>query len=310
MVMFTDGETTTGPDPSPIAAAARAMGITIYCIGLVGNTGIDVDALNDWATDPDVTHVAIAPDSSDLEQIFADLAANISVPGATNIIIDESLNPDFVITGMPVVSVGTISLLTDTSFRWSISQLGVSATESATVTFPIQHVAATTGTKNINQDLTYTDMQGNVVSFNNPSVFVDCESSVCADQCPVSVNVPMGSCRDFVEFNAGDLALEDAGRILQLDVNLLNVCPGRRVALAVVLTELDQAGQPQPRGMKVFTIPAHNLPTCSDVLVSCIRFILPENGTSLCTERNLKAQFMAHYIDNDFSCCSCAVTAG
>lgn len=95
--MFTDGETTTGPDPSPIAAAARAMGITIYCIGLIGNTGIDVDALNDWATDPDVTHVAVAPTSADLEQLFADLAANISVPGATNIVINEALNPDFVI---------------------------------------------------------------------------------------------------------------------------------------------------------------------------------------------------------------------
>lgn len=33
MVMFTDGETTAGPNPSPIAAAARAAGIVIYCIG-------------------------------------------------------------------------------------------------------------------------------------------------------------------------------------------------------------------------------------------------------------------------------------
>lgn len=117
MVMFTDGETTTGPDPSPIAAAARAMGITIYCIGLIGNTGIDVDALNDWATDPDVTHVAVAPTSADLEQLFADLAANISVPGATNIVINEALNPDFVIIAPPVTTKGTISLLTGTSFR-------------------------------------------------------------------------------------------------------------------------------------------------------------------------------------------------
>lgn len=129
MVMFTDGETTTGPDPSPIAAAARAMGITIYCIGLIGNTGIDVDALNDWATDPDVTHVAVAPTSADLEQLFADLAANISVPGATNIVINEALNPDFVIIAPPVTTKGTISLLTGTSFRWSIDQLGVSITE-------------------------------------------------------------------------------------------------------------------------------------------------------------------------------------
>ena len=184
MVMFTDGETTTGPDPSPIAAAARAMGITIYCIGLIGNTGIDVDALNDWATDPDVTHVAVAPTSADLEQLFADLAANISVPGATNIVINEALNPDFVIIAPPVTTKGTISLLTGTSFRWSIDQLGVSITESATVTFTIKHIADTTGIKHVDQSLTYTDTEGNQVSFGNPEVFVNCEPTFPARHLP------------------------------------------------------------------------------------------------------------------------------
>lgn len=33
MVLFTDGNTTTGGPPAPAAAAARAQGITIYCIG-------------------------------------------------------------------------------------------------------------------------------------------------------------------------------------------------------------------------------------------------------------------------------------
>ena len=43
IVMFTDGKTTAGPPPSPVAAAARAAGIIIYCIGLVGQDGIDVN---------------------------------------------------------------------------------------------------------------------------------------------------------------------------------------------------------------------------------------------------------------------------
>lgn len=308
MVMFTDGETTAGPDPSPIAAAARALGITIYCIGLIGNTGIDVDALDDWASDPDVTHVAVAPDSSKLDQIFADLAANISVPGATNIVIDEVLNPDFVITSSPLASVGTISLLTGTSFRWSIDELGTTGTQTATVTFSIQHISSRTGTKEVNQSLSYTDTEGNIVSFADPTVFVDCGPVYPADTCPVPVDVPVTGCEDFVQFDAGDLVLEDTGRILQLDINLLNVCPGRRVALAVVLTELDQNDVPQPCGMKFFTIPAHDLPTCADVLVTCIRFILPDDGRGLCAERILQAQFMAHYIDNDFSCCPAIVT--
>ncbi|MBM6804893.1 VWA domain-containing protein, partial [Mediterraneibacter glycyrrhizinilyticus] len=41
IVMFTDGKTTAGAPPAPVAAAARAAGIVIYCIGLVGADGID-----------------------------------------------------------------------------------------------------------------------------------------------------------------------------------------------------------------------------------------------------------------------------
>lgn len=142
-----------------------------------------------------------------------------------------------------------------------------------------------------------------MVSFDDPQVLVNCEPTFQADSCPESVDVVVEGCEDTVEFNAGDLVLEDAGRILRLDVNLLNVCPGRRVALAVVLTELED-DVPVPRGMKIFTIPAHNRPACSDVLVTCMRFILPDDGNGLCARRELQARFMAHYIDNNFSCCA------
>ena len=49
MVMFTDGVTTAGGDATPVATQAKAEGVTIYCIGLSGNGGIDEQALNDWA---------------------------------------------------------------------------------------------------------------------------------------------------------------------------------------------------------------------------------------------------------------------
>lgn len=309
MIMFTDGVTTVGPDPTPIADAAKAAGITIYCIGLNGNSGVDENILGSWASAPASTHVAIAPDSSQLDQLFANLAANITVPGATNIVIDEMLNPDFTIIGTPVASAGTITPQSDTSFEWSIDQLGTTQTESATVTFTIQHTALTAGTKLVNESITYADTEGNVVQFPDPSVVVNCAPTpINADLCPVPLDVDVTGCEDFVIFDAGDLALEDTGRILQLDINLQNVCPNRRVALAVVLTELDVNGLPQPRGMKTFTVPAHTLPECSDVLVTCIRFILPDNGTTLCADRSVQARFMAHYIDNDFACCPQLVT--
>ena len=114
IVMFTDGKTTAGLPPAPVAAAARASGIIIYCIGLIGADGIDVNVLNDWATDPDASHVAVTPDDAELEDLFADLAANISKPGATNIVIKDSIHPDFSIVS------ATFSALFSVSRRISI----------------------------------------------------------------------------------------------------------------------------------------------------------------------------------------------
>lgn len=93
MVLFTDGNTTAGPPPAPIAAQARDKGIIIYCIGLMGADGLDVSALNNWATDPDSVHVAIAPTPADLEAIFAELAANLTKPGATDLRLWSSSTP-------------------------------------------------------------------------------------------------------------------------------------------------------------------------------------------------------------------------
>ena len=175
IVMFTDGKTTTGAPPAPVAAAARAQGIVIYCIGLLGSDGVDVNALNNWATDPAATHVAVTPDASELEELFAELAANISKTGATNIVIDEVVTSDFSITSILTPSVGSATMLNSTSLRWSISELGVSAPESATLEFFVHHVGQTPGTKLVNASITYTDTEGNVVDFPDPTVSVECD---------------------------------------------------------------------------------------------------------------------------------------
>lgn len=313
IVMFTDGKTTAGPPPAPVAAAARASGIVIYCIGLIGSDGIDVSVLNDWATDPDASHVAVTPDAADLEDLFADLAANISKPGATNIVIDEVVNADFVITNVFQPTKGTVMTLGSNTLQWKIDELGVTGNEGASLEFTIRHVAQSSGVKLVNASISYTDTEGNAVTFPAPTVTVDC--GAVTEPCPVPVDVTVGGCQDSVVVDLGDTFLESQGRIVQFDVTVKNVCPNKRVALAVVLTEVDQSGAEFPRGMKTFTIPAQNTPTCRDVLVRCIKFVLPEDlnvsggiPNAMCGVRNLKVRVIAHNIDTDFSCCAANVT--
>ena len=310
MVMFTDGKTSAGPDPNPVAAAARASGVIIYCIGLVGSDGIDPNILDEWATDPNDSHVAITPDDADLEDLFEDLAQNISNPGATNIVIDEVINPDFAITSISMPTKGMASMVNATTLKWTIDELGTTANEGASLEFDIIHVADTPGNKKVNQSISYTDSEGNTAVFPEPEVDVQCGVIVHPEPCPVPVDIAVTGCEDSVVFDAGDVYLESMGRILQLDVNLKNVCPNRRVALGVILTEVDAEGNEYQRGVKAITVPAHSYPTCRDVLVKCIKFVLPEelslageSSGSMCGARSFKARLIAHNIDSDFECC-------
>ena len=304
MVLFTDGNTTIGAPPAPVAAAARAQGIIIYCIGLIGSDGLDISALNDWATDPDASHVAVTPDAADLEELFAELAANISKPGATDIVIDEVVNPDFVITSISSPTKGSATMLDAHSLRWNIAQLGVTASESATLDFFIRHVGQQPGTKLVNESITYSDQEGNVVSFPKPTVSVECDIVVHPEPCPEPVDLTVEGCQDSVLVDLGDVYLGSQGRIIQMDVTIQNVCPGKRVALAAILTEVDQDGMEHQRGMKAFTIPAHSAPVCRDVLAEDLNV----SGTAMCSPRKFKARFLANNIDTDYRCCESTIT--
>lgn len=316
VVMFTDGKTTIGPPPAPVAASLRASGVVIYCIGLIGSDGIDVNTLNDWATDPDASHVAVTPDDAELEDLFADLAANISKPGATNIVIEEVVNPAFAITSVLPPSKGEASLVNSNTLKWTIDSLGATSSEGASLEFYIRHIAQTSGTKLVNQSITYTDTENNDVTFPEPSVAVDCGIVVKPEKCPKPVDLTIKGCQDSLVVDLGDTDMESLGRILQVNTTIKNVCPGKRVALAVVLSEVDQYGIEHQRGLKAITVPAHNYSTCRDVQVKCIKFVLPEDlnvsggpDRRMCSSRNLRVRLISHYIDNDFQCCDTVVTS-
>ena len=110
------------------------------------------------------------------------------------------------------------------------------------------------------------------------------------------------------EFDAGEIEMQSLGRIVKVDFSLQSVCPNKRVAAAVILNEIDAEGNEHKRGMKTLTIPAHTQNGCRDVLVRCVKFVLPEDldvfdTMSTCNQRSLRVRVFANYIDNDFDCC-------
>lgn len=307
MVMFTDGVTTAGGDPNTVATLAKSQGVIIYCIGLAGNGGLDVQALNDWSSDPDSAYVAIAPDDSDLEDLFEDLAKNISKPGATHIVVTDKISDCFKITAISAPSKGTATLINSNTLQWGIDDLGVSQSEGAALEFTVQHNGVCTGTIAVNESITYSDTEGNVATFPDPTITVDC-SNVIIEPCPEPIDVTIDGCEDSIEFDVGDISIAPLGHIFQFDVTVNDICPNKRVALAILLNEVDCNDEEHTRGMKTLTIPALTGTTCQDVTIRCIKFVLPGDldGASpcaLCSTKKFKVRLIANYIDFNFKCC-------
>ena len=309
MVMFTDGFTTAGGSADAITTLAKSQGVIIYVIGLSGNGGVDVPALEGWASTPASSYVAITPDDAELAELFENLAENIVNPGATNIVIVDKVIDCFRITSMSSPTKGTTTLLDMNTIEWQIDELGVTASEGATMEFTVQHIGSCSGEVEVNESITYSDTEGNVVNFPSPEVEVDCDIIIEPEQCPTPQDIAIVGCSETIEFDAGELYMQSLGRIVQVDVMLKNICPNKRVALAVILNEVDENGLEHKRGLKTMTIPAHTRESCQDVLVKCIKFVLPEDlsvldtTNTICPDRSLKVRFLCNYIDNDFECC-------
>ncbi len=234
-------------------------------------------------------------------------AKNIIKPGATEMVIREELNSCFGIVSIAMPTAGKAHIIDSTTLQWEIEKLGVDKSEGAELTFTVRHTGSCSGNVEVNEEITYSDAENNVVTFPSPKIEVDCNTVVMPEQCPKPTAITIDGCEDTVEFDAGEIGMESLGRILQLDVTVKNVCPNKRVALAVILTEVDEHGTEYKRGMKTMTIPAHTGSGCHDVTVRCIKFVLPEDldvsgsTDSMCNRRNFKARMIAHYIDDGFA---------
>ena len=270
---------------------AGAAGTVIYCIGLIGSDGLDIAVLNNWATDPDASHVAVTPDA-------AELAANISKPGATDVLILETLDADFELGEVEPPDKGSVIVTGPRSLRWSIDSLGTTKSESAALRFAVRHTGDATGSLHVNESIEYSDAEGNLVRFPDPEVYVDCGSDVYPEPCPEPRELILPSCTDSAEFDLGEFFVSPTGRIVELELSLCSVCPHRRIALAVQLYDGEEGGF---SSLKTFELPAHCGPGCRDLRIRGIRFAVPD-GACQCSRRALRARVLANYMDTDFNC--------
>ena len=131
-----------------------------------------------------------------------------------------------------------------------------------------------------------------------------------SQQCDRCHHVYFERCEDAKCCDLGDTVIESQGRLLDVKTTVKNVCPGKRIAVAIVVHELDSNNMAHHRGTKILTLPAHSHPTCKDIAVESTRFVLPEDVavTPSCSTCNNRRHFIvridAHYMDMTGCFCS------
>lgn len=126
------------------------------------------------------------------------------------------------------------------------------------------------------------------------------------DEVNVSDVISVGGCSDTAACSLTEVRPEAQGRIVEISVRVRGICPGKRVALGIMLHELDENDAEHVRGMKSMTLPAHHEQSCRDVIVEGVRFVLPEDvslsAEGTCGERRFRVRTHVHYMDVADAC--------
>lgn len=234
MVIVTDGDPTTGPDPDAAAAAARTAGTEIFTIGIGIATGSSqATRLAGWATDPDAEHAFIAPSSADLEAIFASIGAAIVVPAATEVEVVATVSDHFAVSGA-AVDAGAV-MTAGGVLTWTLDELG---TETAQLSFTATHDASRSGgVEQVLASVAYEDAEGNTVTFPARTVEVTgCPAASRTCEPGVDCEIPPTPLPSFgadpivVSADAGVVAAQTTVVLTSLDENAppSGVCSGLR----------------------------------------------------------------------------------
>ena len=308
MLMFTDGISTLG-NAGPVAETLKQEDVEIYGIGLTNNSQA-IKSLETWSSLPTESHVGYTNDPQKLEEIFQQIARATVETQTVNAVVREVLNPDFKILSAEKPSHGVAIIKANNKLEWHMDHIQVKKKEKFSLSFEIMHIGSEGGMKQVNQMIEYEDHKGTSLAFPNPCVEVKCgEPKVYPEPCPQPDEFTIESCEDYKPVELQEVQLHSLGRIVQVNAVIKNVCPDKRVAVAIILTETNAEGEEHARGMKTMVLPAQGGYECQDLHMKCIPFVVPEEldetgeANSLCNERTFRARVIANYIDTDYVCC-------
>ena len=136
----------------------------------------------------------------------------------------------------------------------------------------------------------------------NPTVtWIDCPAQPCDEcsKCDCSRDIIILNCDSVTDYTI-DTTIRCSGRILKLTVNVNNVCPNRKIALAAFILENDVL-----KGVRFKEVTSGVGTVCQNVTTTML-FVLPDSNACAAT-RILNARVIANYVDlgNDTIPCCC-----
>lgn len=303
LVLFTDGPSNQGC-PEPEALKLKASGVEIFCIGL----GVNPETLERWASGPAETHVFTTCCPGGLKKLFSLGAGEICGSRIRKPEILERVAEGFRIQQIRKPVRGTVRKLDDRTVCWTMEDAGEQGPETLQLTLSVRCCGGSEGLHRVNESISYRDLCHSCLVFPNPRIEIRGSAPCPGEDCSCPIEIPGEPCEDLIMGKPAEACISGLGRIVNVSAVIKNVCPGKALGVAVYLTEVDDCGKEQDRGLKIFRIPAQEGETCKDVTLNCIRFVVPEGEEtcqcgSLCRKRNFRARILANYLDTDFKCC-------
>lgn len=150
------------------------------------------------------------------------------------------------------------------------------------------------------------------VSENCTHIETNLESSKCCDkhhrpEINIDVNdmythsICFNNCENNKAIVLQSQNLSSVGRFLSVTTTIKNVCPNKQIAIGLRLYETT-GGCKVIKGHKMFAV-SHDRDCCSDITLSNIHFVLPEeiaeteDTNNICSMRTFDLETTSHYIN-------------